>query len=107
MSEHQELPSGSSQADKRALLARFLAARARAEASAATRSHAAPAASDRPAIVVLSRDGELPLSYAQQRLWFAEQLAPGTWTYHIPIALRLRGPLDAAALDASLTEIVS
>jgi len=99
MREHQELPSGSSRSDKRALLARLLAAQARAEAP--------PAPLDRPAIVTLSRDGELPLSYAQQRLWFAEQLAPGTWTYHIPIALRLRGPLDAAALDASLTEIVS
>jgi acyl carrier protein len=47
-----------------------------------------------------------PLSYAQQRLWFLEQLRPGTPLYHIPVVLRLRGRLEVAALEASMNEIV-
>jgi len=38
------------------------------------------------------------LSYAQQRLWFLEQLQPGNSAYHLPGALQLQGPLDEAAL---------
>ncbi|MEG5139393.1 MULTISPECIES: non-ribosomal peptide synthetase [unclassified Microcoleus] len=47
-----------------------------------------------------------PLSFAQQRLWFFEQLNPGNFTYHIPAAVRLTGTLDAIALDRSLNELV-
>ncbi|MEG3902154.1 amino acid adenylation domain-containing protein [Microcoleus sp. B4-C5] len=47
-----------------------------------------------------------PLSFAQQRLWFFEQLNPGNFTYHIPAAVRLTGTLDARALDRSLNELV-
>ncbi|MFO0758967.1 MAG: amino acid adenylation domain-containing protein [Byssovorax sp.] len=47
------------------------------------------------------------LDRAQERLWFLEQLAPGTAAYHIPVALRLRGPLDEAALDRALVRIVT
>ena len=47
-----------------------------------------------------------PLSYAQQRLWFVEQLEPGTAAYNIPCALKLAGSLDRAALQRSLNEIV-
>jgi amino acid adenylation domain-containing protein/non-ribosomal peptide synthase protein (TIGR01720 family) len=43
-----------------------------------------------------------PLSYAQERLWFLEQLEPGQSTYHIPLILRLHGPLLPTALQASL-----
>ena len=50
--------------------------------------------------------GEFPLSFAQQRMWALEQLTPGTSAYHLPQALRLRGPLDVAALEASFTELV-
>ena len=46
------------------------------------------------------------LSFAQQRLWFLEQLAPGGSSYHIPAALRLHGPLNLAALDHSFQQIV-
>lgn len=42
--------------------------------------------------------GDAPLSYAQQRLWFLDQMAPGTAAYNLPMAERLRGPLDARAL---------
>jgi acyl carrier protein len=54
------------------------------------------------------RGGEAiaPLSYAQQRLWFLEQLRPGTPLYHIPVAVRLCGRLDVEALEASVNEIV-
>src|SRR5438270_456320 len=45
-------------------------------------------------------------SFAQQRLWFLDQLQPGHAFYNIPVALRLQGPLDAAALEQSLNEIV-
>ncbi|MBV9789291.1 MAG: AMP-binding protein, partial [Chloroflexi bacterium] len=48
-----------------------------------------------------------PLSFAQERLWFIEQLTPGSPAYTIPLALRLVGPLDLAALERSLNTIVS
>ncbi|MGZ4106644.1 MAG: amino acid adenylation domain-containing protein, partial [Tumebacillaceae bacterium] len=57
-------------------------------------------------IQTASREQELPLSFAQQRLWFLDQLDPGAATYNVPIALRLRGPLDFEALERSLGEIV-
>jgi amino acid adenylation domain-containing protein/non-ribosomal peptide synthase protein (TIGR01720 family) len=62
----------------------------------------------RPQIARLPRRaGEtLPLSFTQQRLWFLEQLEPGTAAYHIPAALRLHGGLDLAALERSLAEVV-
>ncbi|HYK22999.1 MAG TPA: condensation domain-containing protein, partial [Pyrinomonadaceae bacterium] len=58
----------------------------------------------------IPRDGsvseKIPLSFAQQRLWLLEQLEPGTSLYHIPVTLRLTGPLDRNALQQALTEIV-
>jgi hypothetical protein len=47
-----------------------------------------------------------PLSFAQQRLWFLDQLDPDTSVYNIPAALRLSGPLDLAALKRSLNEVI-
>ena len=46
------------------------------------------------------------LSFAQERLWFLDRLMPGTATYNIPIALRLRGALDAVALGRGLASVV-
>ncbi|HLL81025.1 MAG TPA: amino acid adenylation domain-containing protein, partial [Longimicrobium sp.] len=43
-----------------------------------------------------------PLSFGQERLWFLERLAPGRPTYHVPLAVRLRGALDAAALERAV-----
>ncbi|HVG10832.1 MAG TPA: non-ribosomal peptide synthase/polyketide synthase, partial [Thermoanaerobaculia bacterium] len=54
----------------------------------------------------LPRGGELPLSFAQERLWFLEQLDPGSPVYNMPFALRLAGRLDVPALHAALAEIV-
>src|SRR5689334_15383132 len=48
----------------------------------------------------------LPLSFAQQRLWFLDQLEPGSAAYNLSGRLRLEGGLDARALAASLNEIV-
>src|SRR6185295_7478299 len=53
----------------------------------------------------IARGGALPLSYAQQRLWFLDQLEPST-AYHVPIALRLHGALDTGALGRAIGEIV-
>ncbi|MCA9959878.1 MAG: hypothetical protein KC443_12630, partial [Anaerolineales bacterium] len=44
----------------------------------------------------------LPLSYAQQRLWFLEELTPGTATYHIPLIMRVHGAIDPAVLERAL-----
>ncbi|TMR36862.1 amino acid adenylation domain-containing protein [Nonomuraea zeae] len=48
-----------------------------------------------------------PLSHAQERLWFLEQFAPGTTQLTIPLRLRLRGPLDVAALAAAFDAVVA
>jgi len=53
-----------------------------------------------------SREQPLPLSFAQQRLWFLDQLEPGNPLYNTPGALRLKGTLDIAALEQALSEIV-
>ncbi len=60
-----------------------------------------------PPIVPVPRDGPgaLPLSFSQQRLWFIEQLDPGDPAYNLPVALRLRGRLDVAALERSVAEV--
>jgi aspartate racemase len=60
----------------------------------------------RPSIRPVPRDADAPLSFAQLRLWFLEQLEPGSNLYNIGRALRLSGLLDVRALEATLTEIV-
>ncbi|NUW41372.1 non-ribosomal peptide synthetase/MFS transporter [Nonomuraea rhodomycinica] len=86
-----ELTSPSAQLTEaqRALLARRL------------RRRRAPAA---PVVPPLPEGQEPPLSYAQERLWFMEQYAPGNVAYTIPFVRRLRGPLDAAALSRAFDE---
>lgn len=54
----------------------------------------------------VTRNGELPLSFAQQRLVFIDLLEPGMPMYNIPLAVRLRGDLQVEALKNSLNEIV-
>ena len=57
-----------------------------------------------PALAPVPRDGELPLSFAQARLWFLDRLQPGSSVYNVPVAWRLRGPLKPEALAAALNE---
>jgi len=59
-----------------------------------------------PPIGQVARDGELLLSFAQQRLWFMHQLDPDTTFYNLPTAVRIRGKLDRDALARSINEIV-
>jgi non-ribosomal peptide synthetase component F/acyl carrier protein len=59
-----------------------------------------------PSMKAVSREGELPLSFAQQRLWFIDQLEPGSSFYNIPAAVRMTGNLDIEALEETLTEVV-
>ncbi|WP_440974850.1 non-ribosomal peptide synthase/polyketide synthase [Pseudomonas koreensis] len=60
-----------------------------------------------PQIVPVPRDGALPLSFAQQRLWFLAQMEGANTAYNIPVALRLRGRLDDQALQQALARIVA
>jgi natural product biosynthesis luciferase-like monooxygenase protein/amino acid adenylation domain-containing protein/FkbM family methyltransferase len=57
-------------------------------------------------LVPISRDGEAPLAYAQQRLWFLDQLQPGSSFYNLPGAVRITGPLDVSSLERGLNEII-
>ncbi len=59
-----------------------------------------------PPLLPVARDAALPLSYAQERLWFLDRLEPGSTTYHMPIALELAGRLSPAALAAALSGVV-
>ncbi len=58
------------------------------------------------AILPAERHENLPLSFAQQRLWFLEQLQLGNATYNLPTAVRLKGNLDVRVLERSLNEII-
>jgi amino acid adenylation domain-containing protein len=60
----------------------------------------------RERIQPVARTGRLPLSFAQQRLWFLDQFAPGLPVYNSPLPLRLRGPLDTRVLRQALTRLV-
>ena len=59
-----------------------------------------------PPLVRVDRDGPLPLSFAQQRLWILDQMEPGSTAYHVPLSLRLTGELEAGILHRSLAEIL-
>lgn len=59
-----------------------------------------------PPVLPVPRDQPLPLSFAQQRMWFFEELEPGTSTYHMVAAIRVRGCLQRAALEQSFNALV-
>ncbi|GAB7184067.1 amino acid adenylation domain-containing protein [Kitasatospora sp. Ki12] len=82
---------------------------ARTVAALAARVDAARAADpeDGPAIRPVVRTGELPLSFGQQRLWFLDQLEPGSDEYLVPLAVRLRGPLDVEALRGAVDAVAA
>ena len=57
-------------------------------------------------LVPRTADQRVPLSASQQRLWILDQLEPGNVVYNIPWAVRLRGPLDTAALQTAIDKLV-
>ena len=59
-----------------------------------------------PPLLAVPRDSDLPLSFAQQRLWFIDQFERGVSLYNVPVAVRLTGVLDRVALERCLNEIV-
>jgi amino acid adenylation domain-containing protein/FkbM family methyltransferase len=59
-----------------------------------------------PPLVRAERGIESPLSFAQQRLWFIDQLEPANALYNNPLAVRLRGDFNHQAFEQTLTEIV-
>jgi amino acid adenylation domain-containing protein/non-ribosomal peptide synthase protein (TIGR01720 family) len=59
-----------------------------------------------PPLAPTARGKDLPLSFAQQRLWFLDQLEPGNAFYNVGAAVRLTGRLNVAALSAGLAEVV-
>ncbi|MCY7283313.1 MAG: amino acid adenylation domain-containing protein, partial [Cyanobacteria bacterium CAN_BIN43] len=64
------------------------------------------ASSARVQILPAPRDREMPLSFAQQRLWFINELEPNSSTYNMPGAIRLTGQLDLVSLERTLQEII-
>jgi amino acid adenylation domain-containing protein len=67
---------------------------------------AGPGAAARPALRPGPRPDLLPLSFGQRRLWFLDQLAGPGAAYNVPQAVRLRGALNAAALEAAINDVV-
>ena len=60
-----------------------------------------------PPVLPVPRDGPLPLSFAQERLWFLERLDPGAGVYNMPARVRMEGEVDAEALRRALETSVS
>ncbi len=60
-----------------------------------------------PPMTQTERGEQLPLSFAQQRLWFLGQMEGGSEAYHIPLRMRMRGALDTGALRRALDRIVA
>lgn len=60
----------------------------------------------RPALVPAARPEQVPVSYAQRRLWFLNQLDTGSSLYNVPVLLRLHGTLDRDALRAAVHDVV-
>ncbi|WP_238421308.1 non-ribosomal peptide synthetase [Gordonia sp. 'Campus'] len=60
-----------------------------------------------PVVAVRPRPDRIPLSYAQQRMWFVNRFDPSLAAYNIPAVLRLRGDLDPDALGAAIADVVA
>ncbi|WP_344716283.1 amino acid adenylation domain-containing protein, partial [Gordonia defluvii] len=60
-----------------------------------------------PVTAVVPRPAEIPLSFAQKRMWFINQLNPASATYNLPLVLRLSGRLDVSALRSAVGDLVA
>jgi amino acid adenylation domain-containing protein len=87
----------------RALFEAQTVAELAAHVDAERRAGTAPAP---PPLARVPRGGPLPPSFAQRRLWFIDRLEPGSTAYNVPLPLRLRGALDARALERAIAEVV-
>ncbi|WP_037677339.1 condensation domain-containing protein, partial [Streptomyces afghaniensis] len=58
-----------------------------------------------PELRPVRREGPLPLSFAQQRMWFLHQLEPDSSLYNVPAAVRLSGPMDVERLREALLTV--
>ncbi|MET0621448.1 MAG: amino acid adenylation domain-containing protein [Pyrinomonadaceae bacterium] len=101
MSDPSSPLSGLSQKQRDLLLLRL----GRASKQLETRQRQSPGGPPQQ-IEPAPRTGELPLSYAQQRQWFLQQLEPGTGAYNMPKAVQISGALDVEALERAVTEVV-
>ena len=88
--------------ERRGLLALKLKARQRRGESASPVDRSPKATAITPA----PRDGEIPLSFAQYRLWFLDQLEPGGSVYNVAQALRIEGRFDLRAMTACFREVI-
>ncbi|MGW7773816.1 amino acid adenylation domain-containing protein [Pseudomonas machongensis] len=79
---------------------------AQAELAAMAEVVAGAARSELPPVLAVAREQALPLSFAQQRLWFLAQMNGASQAYNIPLALELCGELDADALTQALVALV-
>ena len=59
-----------------------------------------------PPLLPIPRNADIPLSFAQQRLWFLDQLKPNSAFYNMPLSWRVQGQLQVTALEQSLREII-
>ncbi|HZN53849.1 MAG TPA: amino acid adenylation domain-containing protein, partial [Candidatus Polarisedimenticolaceae bacterium] len=66
----------------------------------------AGAAAETPPLRPVARSGPVPLSFAQERLWFLDQLEPGSASYNVPMAVRLEGEVEAEALERAFGEVM-
>ncbi len=72
-----------------------------------TPAAATPDAAARPVLAPRTTSDPIPLSLAQQRMWFLNRLDPDSTAYNIPLVIRLSGDLDIAALNAAITDVIT
>ncbi|MGH7844014.1 MAG: AMP-binding protein, partial [Candidatus Binatia bacterium] len=87
-------------------LSRFFAAPTVAALAGYLETPCLPQDTETQSIEPVSRAGPVPLSFAQQRLWFLDQLDPGNFAYNLFSAFQLKGQLNVKALEQSFNEII-
>ncbi|MGW4242809.1 amino acid adenylation domain-containing protein, partial [Nocardia sp. NPDC004722] len=75
-------------------------------AALAARAELHAGAGGRPALIARERPVPVPLSLAQQRMWFLNQFDPASAAYNMPVAVRLSGELDVAALQGAVADLI-